>query len=85
MNKIYHYATECPCCGYKMDSVSGANTNSRPQPGDATVCIDCGAICKFDENMAMKLALDTSGPSWEEARRVQTLIRKQRGWSVAAK
>lgn len=84
MNKVYHYATECPCCGHKMDSVSGANTNSRPSPGDATVCIECGAICKFDENMAMKLVLDTAAPDWAEARKLQALIRKQRGLPVTA-
>lgn len=77
--KTYSVANECPCCGHKMDSISGFNTDETPRPGDVTVCIRCGAICTFNQDMSMKLALDTSGPDWEEARKVQKKVREING------
>jgi transcription elongation factor Elf1 len=85
METVYSYATECPCCGHKMDSVSGLNTETKPKPGDCTVCIRCGAICTFDNNMAMQLAINVTGASWVDARKAQRKIRELRGLPVNEK
>lgn len=42
----------CVACGYIMDMVSNMFTDMRkPKPGDFSVCMKCGHLTAFDENM----------------------------------
>lgn len=42
----------CIACGYVMDMVSNMfNHIQRPKVGDLSVCMKCGHLTAFDENM----------------------------------
>jgi hypothetical protein len=46
----------CPRCKSQFDSACGLNTGGRPETGDLTLCIRCGAVCFFtDEAPGMRL------------------------------
>lgn len=46
---------ECPACKTKLSAAS-SNRGQVPEPGDLSVCIDCGAWMVFREDMSLKLA-----------------------------
>jgi|SRR5277367_1643086 len=47
----------CPTCRYRTDSATCAkNSRLRPKPGDLTVCLNCGEVLEFQNDMKMKLA-----------------------------
>lgn len=75
---------ECPACGYRCDRVTGANNNDAPKPGDATICIDCGALSEFDHDMAPVLVSDARRalPEFAECRALQREVRYRRGLPV---
>jgi hypothetical protein len=44
----------CPTCGYTLDAVSEMGNGARaPEPGDASLCIDCGEILEFAADMTL--------------------------------
>jgi len=50
----------CPHCGYTLDAhgtVPG-EPDSAPSPGDATVCIGCGGVLVFTEELGLRAATD---------------------------
>ena len=76
----------CPICGYQPDCASAAdNSDSRPKPGDITVCLKCGEIMEFGSRMELQEAsLDTlkaiqqDPEQWWYLCRTQELIRQKR-------
>jgi hypothetical protein len=44
----------CAKCGYKMDQASDAFGEDKPKPGDLSVCLNCGAIAVFGENLQLR-------------------------------
>jgi hypothetical protein len=45
----------CSSCGKKLDAASAADgSDVRPNPGDASVCLDCGHIMAFGEDMKLR-------------------------------
>lgn len=82
MDNIRMPSHECPCCGSVHDAASGVNCHDRPVPGDVTICIKCGAICRFERGMTMSLIGDTSLPLFDEARKIQKKVRQVRGLPV---
>lgn len=71
---------KCPECGYRMDAATATRGNARPRPGDLTLCLSCGAILEFDQDVAPvampagRMA-DLDDDTRHELRRVQLLIR----------
>jgi hypothetical protein len=51
--------TLCPTCGHKLDAATGLDHDHKPSPGDLSVCIQCGEILEFDEEI--KLILISEG------------------------
>lgn len=42
----------CPqCMGLAIGATAADAGRRAPRPGDLTVCIECGQICKFSESM----------------------------------
>jgi hypothetical protein len=41
----------CPACLYRLDAAIAAFKDVTPSPGDFTVCIQCGAVLEFDNNL----------------------------------
>lgn len=49
-----HKDQTCPICSTLLNAASGFNNNASPSPGDVSVCIMCGAVLKFDEEMNLQ-------------------------------
>ena len=47
--------TACWECGHRSDAASGATT---PKPGDFTLCINCGALSVFADDLAARPPTD---------------------------
>jgi hypothetical protein len=59
--------SKCPECGHILDAancVSDGRPPAAPEPGDFTVCLNCGHLLVFDDN------LGTREPNVEEAREI---------------
>ena len=46
----------CPHCNRHLDWASGVQNNSRPDPGDNTICSDCGSILTFTDALGVRFA-----------------------------
>jgi hypothetical protein len=43
---------KCPNCLYEMDCSTGLRKeDSNPEPGSISICLKCGALCEFDQDM----------------------------------
>lgn len=49
-----HKDQTCPVCSTLLNAASGFNNNASPSPGDVSICIRCGAVLKFDEQMTLQ-------------------------------
>lgn len=78
----------CPTCGYEVDDASRpVNVNpgerDKPVPGDLSLCLKCGEVLVFQEDMHLSLAnlKDFEGIEDYEMKmmdRAQKLIREMR-------
>lgn len=48
--------SRCPACGYVIDRASSVEGDATPTPGDFSVCMDCGAVLRFDAALRVRLA-----------------------------
>lgn len=46
----------CPKCGIKLDMATGAVGEAKPEPGDFSMCIECGALLRFDDTLHSRIA-----------------------------
>ena len=44
----------CLSCGHVMDRASGVNTDAQPMPGALTICIRCGHMMAFAEDLTFR-------------------------------
>jgi hypothetical protein len=45
----------CPKCGHTLDACTSAKFDgAQPRPGDATVCIGCGAVLSFTDDLSLQ-------------------------------
>jgi hypothetical protein len=44
----------CLSCGALNDAATGVNNDARPSPGDVTVCLYCGHIMVFSDDLLMR-------------------------------
>lgn len=43
----------CLNCGKKLNACSSATAESMPNPGDITICLYCGHIMSFSDDMSL--------------------------------
>lgn len=55
-----HRTKDCLClsCGKALNSAITIDGESAPIPGDIAICLDCGHIMVFDENLAARELTD---------------------------
>jgi hypothetical protein len=54
--RTYQQRNLCPACGYFHDSASTvARDRGKPKPGDLSVCLNCGALAAFTDDLRLKL------------------------------
>jgi hypothetical protein len=46
---------KCPRCGYKLDATTSTSGDQKPEPGDLSLCFECGQISVFTENDGMRV------------------------------
>lgn len=47
--------SKCTACGYLCDAATcPRDDNAKPNPGDVTVCINCGHLMAFDDNLTLR-------------------------------
>lgn len=60
-NRLPNAYAACPCCGAKLDAVSGiSDEGSIPEPGDFSICLYCGTILEYEEGFFLHVASDES-------------------------
>lgn len=53
-NGFFTRENTCPTCNYLTDTaVTPDGTPVMPEPGDVSVCIQCGEILQFDRSMKL--------------------------------
>jgi len=50
----------CLCCGKRLDAATGVTGKHKPSAGAATICLDCGHVMVFGEDLRLR------NPSEEE-------------------
>jgi hypothetical protein len=54
----------CPKCDYVFDHVTAADSEmGKPSPGDFSICLNCGVVLQFSENMTQ---VDASPEDFEK-------------------
>lgn len=46
--------TACLNCGKLLDAAMNANTNERPDPGSLSICLYCGAVTIFGDDLRLR-------------------------------
>jgi hypothetical protein len=51
-----HHIPQSPClsCGKPLDGATCVGRDAAPDPGDITICIYCGHIMVFDDNLKLR-------------------------------
>jgi RNase P subunit RPR2 len=48
----------CPNCNYNLEAATAARGKDEPRPDDYSVCFNCGAVLRFNQDMTVRLCLD---------------------------
>ncbi len=56
MKGTTHHAPQTCTCGYVMDCTTAVDGVAVPKPGDVTLCLKCGRVFVFDQNMNLEQA-----------------------------
>jgi len=47
-------SSRCCECGHTLKAASGLDTTERPDPGDATLCINCAGLNIFADDLSLR-------------------------------
>jgi hypothetical protein len=50
--------SRCLDCGEKLDAAMDVEADNKPMPGDATICIRCGHIMAFADDLTLRALTD---------------------------
>jgi len=50
--------SKCTNCGDPLDHAAGLDHDESPSPSDATVCLHCGHIMVYDDNLNLRELTD---------------------------
>jgi transcription initiation factor IIE alpha subunit len=60
----------CPYCGHAMDAATDVEADARPSPGDIGVCIECGGVLAYTDDLTLRAAsqeeIETLDPKTRE-------------------
>ena len=52
----------CPYCGHFLDDATGTQDKQTPEPRDLSVCIGCGGVLQYDDDLLPCVVTDVT---WE--------------------
>lgn len=73
---------ECPACGAIHDRINTLGYRKEPKPGDCSICVSCGCICEFNQDMQMIVTPEEKIPEDGLARKARRRIREMRGLPI---
>lgn len=47
-------ASCCTACKKELDRASGVGNSDKPEPDDITICLTCGHIMAFDDDLSLR-------------------------------
>lgn len=50
--------TRCTACGYSVDLATGVTTEGMPEPGAWSICLRCGHLMAFDDDLQLRNLTD---------------------------
>ena len=50
--------SRCTNCGWECDDATGVATENNPSPGDFAVCIDCGHLMAYADDLSLRNLTD---------------------------
>jgi hypothetical protein len=56
--------TRCTACGKILNGVSALDEDVAPSPGDATICISCGHLMVFADDLMLRDLTDAEVIEW---------------------
>jgi hypothetical protein len=66
--------SSCPQCGKRFDRASSViNDHARPSPGDFSLCIACGTVLRFTDDLSVRLATHDEVAALDPIHRAQVL------------
>ena len=64
----------CPCCGFAPDhATSVMNNGAKPEVGDYSICLNCGALLRFGANLILEKSRGVPRDFTPEQRRMVRL------------
>jgi hypothetical protein len=72
-------APRCPKCRHTLSAAMGMDTDNKPRPGDATICINCGIAMIFDESLRPRFPTDAERKELaanENVQKAQAVVRQ---------
>jgi hypothetical protein len=67
--------TVCPKCGYVTDSLGQADGDGVPRPGDVSLCLKCGHLTAFAEDLSLRELTDDERQAVAEDEDIQAIER----------
>jgi hypothetical protein len=46
--------SRCLHCGHKLDAATGVGHHDAPEPGNLSLCINCGAVTIYAEDLTLR-------------------------------
>lgn len=77
-----HTASNCAYCGHQLDaSFDAGGSNDRPEPGDITLCIECGRLMMFNADLSLRALTEDEALTLEADEEQKELIAKA-WWAI---
>jgi hypothetical protein len=77
--------SRCPGCGAKLDAARAVDADAAsPDPGDFSICLDCGHLMAFDDQRMLRDLTDDEMHQIAGDRRVLA-VQRARGEAMKAK
>jgi hypothetical protein len=71
----------CPSCGKLVDAATGVSNQRRPTPGSIIICISCGHLAAYDDQLKIRPLTDEEVIGVAGDERIITL-QKARGLAI---
>lgn len=69
-------AVNCLVCGCEICAATGLNPDIKPKPGSLSVCVDCGAVSAFADDLSLRPLTDSEAAQIEASPSTMEFLRK---------
>jgi hypothetical protein len=54
----------CPACDYRMEMADNVHGGGAPDPGDCSVCLNCGQLLIFTDDLTLRVMTAAEVKEW---------------------